>query len=178
MPDRDTAGAADEAGRQGDSGHDDDTGTDPIRTVLLPTDGSEGAEVAVAHAVSLAQTYGATLHVLAVADTKSYGTFTTGGAGSVIPALEERCRENVAAAADLIADLTSDEPDDPPVETAILHGFPAEEILRYAADHDTDLIVMGTHGRSGIDRVLLGSVTERVVRRAPIPVVTVRHPEA
>jgi nucleotide-binding universal stress UspA family protein len=148
---------------------------DPVRTILLPTDGSEGAEAAVAHAVSLARAYGATLHVIAVADTKSYGTFTTGGAGTVIPALEERCRENVAGAAALIAALTGDAPDDPPVETAVVRGFPAEEILRYADEHDADLIVMGTSGRSGIDRVLLGSVTERVVRRAPVPVVTVRQ---
>jgi nucleotide-binding universal stress UspA family protein len=158
---------------EGDSGGLDDT--HPIRTILLPTDGSEGAEVAVAHAVSLARTYGASLHVLAVADTKSYGTFTTGGADSVIPALEERCRAHVAATADLIADLTSDDPDSPAVETAVVHGFPSEEILRYADEHDADLLVMGTHGRRGVDRVLLGSVTERVVRRAPVPVVTVRR---
>ncbi|MFC5367568.1 universal stress protein [Salinirubrum litoreum] len=150
---------------------------DTVRTVLLPTDGSEGAEAAVAHAVSLAQTYGATIHVLAVADTKSYGTFTTGGAGTVISALEGRCREHVAATRELIADLTSDDPDSPAVETAVVRGFPAEEILRYAEEHDADLLVMGTHGRTGVGRVLLGSVTERVVRRARIPVVTVRQSE-
>jgi nucleotide-binding universal stress UspA family protein len=150
----------------------------PVQTILLPTDGSEGAEVAVAHAVSLAQAYDATLHVLAVADTMSYGTFTTGGAGTVISALEERCRENVAATETLVADLTSDDPGSPAVETAIRRGFPAEEILRYAEEQDADLVVMGTHGRTGVDRVLLGSVTERVVRRSPVPVVTVRQPDA
>jgi nucleotide-binding universal stress UspA family protein len=165
MPD-----AEDRVTDTGDAG-----GTHAIRTILLPTDGSEGAEVAAAHAVSLARTYGATVHVLAVADTKSYGTFTTGGADSVIPALEERCREHVTAAQELIADLTSDDPDSPVVETAVVHGFPAEEILRYAETVGADLLVMGTHGRTGVDRVLLGSVTERVLRRAPIPVVTVRQ---
>jgi nucleotide-binding universal stress UspA family protein len=146
--------------------------------ILLPTDGSEGAGVAVAHAVSLAQAYDATLHVVAVADTMSYGTFTTGGAGTVISALEERCRENLDAAEETIRGLTSDDPDSPAVETAMLRGFPAEEILRYADEQDADLIVMGTHGRTGVDRVLLGSVTERVVRRSPVPVVTVRQPDA
>ena len=153
-------------------------GADAIRTVLLPTDGSEGAEVAVAHAVSLAETYGATLHVLAVADTKSYGTFTTGGADTVVSALEERCRENLDGVETAVAGLTSDETDSPAVETAMRRGFPAEEILRYADEQDADLIVMGTHGRTGVDRVLLGSVTERVVRRSPVPVVTVRPPDA
>jgi nucleotide-binding universal stress UspA family protein len=168
MPDRDAEASDTEAA--GDA--------PAVRTILLPTDGSEGAEVAVGHAVSLAQTYGATLHVLAVADTKSYGTFTTGGAGTVISALEERCRENLEAAETIVADLTSDDPDSPAVETAIRRGFPAEEILRYAEEQDADLVVMGTHGRTGVDRVLLGSVTERVVRRSPVPVVTVRQPDA
>jgi nucleotide-binding universal stress UspA family protein len=166
MTDRDDAGDAGEAG------------DGAVRTILLPTDGSEGAEAAVAHAVSLAQAYDATIRVLAVADTKSYGTFTTGGAESVIPALEERCRENVAAARELITELCGEDGDAPPVETAVVRGFPAEEILRYAEEHGADLLVLGTHGRTGVGRVLLGSVAEKVVRTAPVPVVTVRGPAA
>jgi nucleotide-binding universal stress UspA family protein len=56
-------------------------------------------------------------------------------------------------------------------------GDPAEEIVRYAHEHAMDLIVMGTHGREGVMRVVLGSVAETVVRRAPCPVLTVHHPE-
>ena len=56
-------------------------------------------------------------------------------------------------------------------------GSPFLEIVRYAKDKNIDLIVLGTHGRSGLSHVLLGSVAERVVRKAPCPVLTVRHPE-
>ena len=54
---------------------------------------------------------------------------------------------------------------------------PCQEILRYAADENVDLIVMGTHGRGGVSHMLLGSIAERVVRRAPCPVLTVRSPQ-
>jgi nucleotide-binding universal stress UspA family protein len=61
-----------------------------------------------------------------------------------------------------------------PVETTVLEGSPSREIVRYAEEQDCDLIVMGTHGRGGIDRLLLGSVAERVVRASEVPVLTVR----
>ena len=56
-------------------------------------------------------------------------------------------------------------------------GKPADEIVRYAREHDVDLIVMGTHGREGVARVFIGSVAETVVRRAACPVLTLHHPE-
>ena len=56
-------------------------------------------------------------------------------------------------------------------------GRPTDEIVRYASEHEIDLIVMGTHGREGVARMLLGSVAEKVVRRAACPVLTVHHPE-
>ena len=59
----------------------------------------------------------------------------------------------------------------------VAEGIPAEEILRAARDKDVDLIVMGTHGRTGLAHVFMGSIAEKVVRRAPCPVLTVRHPE-
>lgn len=64
------------------------------------------------------------------------------------------------------------------VEIALLQGTPYDEIVRYAAENEHDLIVLGTHGRTGIRRALLGSVAERVVRKAPCAVLTVRLPEA
>ena len=59
----------------------------------------------------------------------------------------------------------------------LLTGSPFLEIIQYAKENNVDLIVMGTHGHSGLVHVLLGSVTERVVRKAPCPVLTIRHPE-
>ena len=61
-----------------------------------------------------------------------------------------------------------------PAETAVERGVPHEAILEYAAENDADAIVMATHGRTGVERFLLGSVTERVVRRSPVPVLVVR----
>jgi len=63
------------------------------------------------------------------------------------------------------------------VELVMEQGSPFLEIIRYAKDHDIDLIVMGTHGRGPIAHMLMGSVAEKVVRRAPCPVLTVKHPE-
>jgi nucleotide-binding universal stress UspA family protein len=60
------------------------------------------------------------------------------------------------------------------VTTEVLQGDPVETIADYAGEYGVDLVVMGTHGRGGVSRMLLGSVTERVVRTAPVPVLTVR----
>jgi len=60
------------------------------------------------------------------------------------------------------------------VTTAVERGIPHETVLEYAVANDVDLVVMGTHCRTGLDRVLLGSVAERVVRRSPVPVLVVR----
>jgi nucleotide-binding universal stress UspA family protein len=61
-----------------------------------------------------------------------------------------------------------------PIETHLIEGSPSREIVDFAVEQNCDLIVMGTHGRGGIDRLLLGSVAERVVRGSPVPVLTVR----
>jgi len=63
------------------------------------------------------------------------------------------------------------------VVTEIVEGNPHEEILNYVTEHGIDMIIMGTHGRTGLDRVVMGSVAERVVRRSPVPVLTVRGEE-
>ena len=139
-------------------------------SILVPTDGSETAAEAVIHALDLATQYDATLHVLSVVDPRQ---FSTVGAdpSSVLAAVEEGAREAVE---EVGAPATET---DVPVETAVRRGSPARTITEYATDNDVDLVVMGTHGRSGLDRYLLGSVTERVVRTAPVPVLTVRLEE-
>lgn len=60
----------------------------------------------------------------------------------------------------------------------IVEGNPHEEILEYVSEHGIDMVIMGTHGRTGLDRVVMGSVAERVVRRSPVPVLTVRGEES
>jgi len=131
---------------------------------LLPTDGSGGTDRAIDHALELAGTYDATLHVLSVLDDASLTSVSEDASSEV--------RADREAAVESIADRARDAGID--VVTSIREGAPHREILAYAAESEIDAIVMGTHGRSGVGRVLLGSVTERVVRDAPVPVVTVR----
>ncbi|SDM72196.1 Nucleotide-binding universal stress protein, UspA family [Halogranum gelatinilyticum] len=138
--------------------------------ILLPSDGSDAAAVATEHALNLAQRYDAQLHVLYVVDQSAVGGMMS-ESQLVASALEREGNEVVEAVAQLAGDHGVD------VTTSVVTGHPSRTILDYAADHDVDLVVMGTHGRSGIDRYLLGSVTERVVRRADVPVLAVRETE-
>lgn len=133
--------------------------------VLFPTDGSENAEVAFEHALSLAERYGARIHALYVVNT----TYTEVGATgrTTIDSLRERGESAVREVEELATANGID------VITRIEEGDPYREILEYA-EENVDLVVMGTRGRSGIDRYLLGSTTERVVRTADVPVFTIR----
>lgn len=136
--------------------------------VLVPVDGSDAAMAALEEAIGLADRVEATIHALYVVDPMHY--HGVGTEDLVIEALEE---EGEATLADVRERCRSHEV---PVETAIERGHPGSVIVDYASDNDLDLIVMATHGRRGLDRFLLGSVTERVVRRSTVPVLTVRAP--
>ena len=149
---------------------DDGSVTYPYDDVLVPTDGSEGAAAAVDPGVSIAGAYDATLHSLSVVDTRSLGVDVR--SGTVVDALEERAREAVAAVETRATDASVSD-----TETAVERGLPSECIRTYVVENDVGLVVMGTHGRSGISRYLLGSVAEKVARTSPVPVMTVREPE-
>lgn len=137
--------------------------------ILFPTDGSDGAEVALDHAADLAATYDATLHVLYVVDTDTQGMATIGN--EVVEELETEGQSVVEATTDRVDDRGI------AVVDQVLRGDPYETILEYAAVNGIDLVVMATHGRRGLERYLLGSVTEKVVRSADVPVLTVRMEE-
>lgn len=130
--------------------------------VLIPTDGSQGAQAAVEHGLEIAHQYDAIVHALYVVDTR------VSRSGPLLEALRREGREAVRKleVAGTRAGLD--------VTTEIGEGVPYEEILQYIATHGIDVVVMGTKGRSGVDRVLMGSVAERVVRHSPVPVLTVR----
>ncbi|WP_142857031.1 universal stress protein [Salinigranum halophilum] len=138
--------------------------------ILVPTDGSAAGDRAVEHAVEFATAYDATVHALYVVDAALYSSLEA-GVDAVIDALESEGQ----AAVDAVADRCEAEGID--VETAVLVGTIHRSIRDYVTDHDIDLVVMGTHGRKGIERFLLGSVTERTVRTSPVPVLTVRAPD-
>jgi len=137
--------------------------------ILLPTEGGEGARIVAEHAGTLAQQYGGTVHVLSVADTRNRFEGPTIGLGA--EAWEETERERARQAIDAaVATL----PDEVSVTHSVESGVPHSEILSYAEDTEVDLIVMGTHGRTGVDHYLIGSIAERVVRESVVPVLTVR----
>jgi nucleotide-binding universal stress UspA family protein len=139
--------------------------------ILVPTDGSTGTDRIVEHAAALADQHGSTLHLLYVVNTASFANLpmesSYEGIASMLEQEGETALDDAAATIERVApDVT--------VERAIREGSPAPEIVSYATESGCDLITMGTHGRGGINRLLLGSVAERVVRKSPVPVLTVR----
>ena len=137
--------------------------------ILLPTDGSDANNRAVEQAVGLARETGADLHVLFVLEDIPYAP------EMMDDTMEGQLREIGEATIEDIEGRAGEAGVD--VVTEIREGAPHTTILEYAEAADVDAIVMGTHGRSGLDRYLLGSVTERVVRTADVPMLTVRMGE-
>ena len=136
--------------------------------ILVPTDGSVEGERAVEYAIDLAREHDATIRAIYVVNAASYSGLPMETAWDGI---SDALREEGQAAVDRVTELA---PSDVPVETAVLEGSPSRTIIEQATPDRCDLVVMGTHGRGGIDRLLLGSVAERVVRSAAVPVLTVR----
>lgn len=149
-----------------------------ITTILLPTDGSECSGKATTYALSFAKHYGARVVALHVIDQRweeqtrvAFAEVGQDLSAKIRSGYEEEARRilrEVAGAAGKAG---------VPVETRIVTGIPYEEIVGVGKGLPADLIIMGTHGRSGVSHLLLGSVAEKVVRRAPCPVLTVRQDE-
>jgi nucleotide-binding universal stress UspA family protein len=139
----------------------------PIHTILHPTDLSDRSEFAFRLACALARDYGARLILLHVTSRPVIGYVE----GLVPPQSESRLRA-------LHEELHRLSVPDPriSVEHRLREGDPVAEILAVAQESSADLIVMGTHGRTGLARLLMGSVAEQVVRRAACPVLTVKTP--
>jgi nucleotide-binding universal stress UspA family protein len=138
------------------------------RNILLPTDGSDTVSVVAEHAGSLAQQYDATVHVLSVVDTRNRFEGPSLGLGS--EAWEEAEQERAEQA---VTDAVAALPDDVATTQAVRSGVPHTAIFEYTESADIDVVVMGTHGRTGLDHYLIGSIAERVVRESPVPVLTV-----
>lgn len=136
--------------------------------ILLPTDGSETTDRALKHALDLAGRYDAELHVLYVVDATVFANDVE--TGTIVEEFETVGNRIVDNATQRAADAGIE-----PARTAVVRGTPHERILEYIDENDIDLVVMGTHGRTGLDRYLLGSVTEKVVRLSDAPVLTVRE---
>jgi nucleotide-binding universal stress UspA family protein len=140
-----------------------------FENILVPTDGSKPAREAATHALELAQTYDATLHGLYVVDRGAYASRPGWTWNELQHGLEqdgETVLENVQSRA---------ASNGVPVAVEMTHGVPHQEIGEYCDRHEIDLVAMGTHGRSGLTRQIVGSVTERVLRSADVPVLTIRR---
>jgi nucleotide-binding universal stress UspA family protein len=132
--------------------------------ILIPTDGSQSVGKATEQGLEIAARFGATVHTLYVVEPVPATDY---GGDQLYDALQSEGERLMKEMVQECENLGLE------VETDIRSGKPHEAILDYADEHGIDLIVMGTHGRTGLDRYLLGSVTEKVVRLSNVPVLTV-----
>ena len=142
-----------------------------MRKILAPTDFSEGSKRALKYAVSFAKEYHASLTVLHVVDVIYYDYGWMYGGVPMPDRVICEHDENVQSALEEFVPQSYREGLDVTLEVG--HGQPFREIIRYAREHEADLVVLATHGRMGLSHLFLGSVAEKVVRGAPCPVLTV-----
>lgn len=146
-----------------------------LNRILFPTDFSEFSLHALKYAQSFAEAYKAEIHILHIVDEASLYWMAMGPNSLPIgPSSEELLDVARKEMADFLSEHLAESKN---IQSEVALGRPFSEIIRYARDTKIDLIVLCTHGRSGLQHALLGSVTEKVVRKAPCPVLTVRHPE-
>lgn len=145
--------------------------------ILIPTDGSTPATNAARKGVEIAVAHDATVHVMSVVEPVPLGGLSAGpepastGHGEIIGEQEEQARNAIETVTKLCEDHGVD------AVEALVYGKPSEEIIDYVDEEGINAIVMGTHGRSGAERLLIGSVAEKVVRQSPVPVMTIRQSE-
>jgi nucleotide-binding universal stress UspA family protein len=140
-----------------------------IGRVLAPVDLSDQSELVMNHAAALSESYSAPLDLLHVVEEAAYpNVYGLDPLTPSAPNVQDRAREALESLASTL-DLRTD-----PVNVHVLAGNAARDIVEFAEEHAADLIVMATHGRTGLERFLIGSVAEKVVRRAPCPVFTLK----
>jgi nucleotide-binding universal stress UspA family protein len=138
-----------------------------LRHILVATDFGPAADAALTYGRALARNFSATLHVLHV--TENF---------FMRPSVADPHTLKAAATRRLDALLSDDDRRDLHAHATLeTSDHPADAIIDYARQADIDLVIMGTHGRTGVSQLFVGSVAERVVRTAPCPVLTVKHPE-
>jgi nucleotide-binding universal stress UspA family protein len=147
-----------------------------IARIMVPTDFSPASDAALDYACALSGQMGASIELVHVFDDPfASGAFV--GDGTVMMPVDLRQSLEVAAREQLAARHAKHVASLPGSSTTLLMGAPAKRIVEHAREIGADLIVMGTHGRTGLSHLLLGSVAERVVRTSSCPVLTTREPE-
>lgn len=139
-----------------------------VRRILVPVDFSDASDVAVDHAKEIALTYGAELDLLHVVEQPFYPS------AYGIDSVTFPTQEVVDRVEKQLGEMARTEIGYEHVMVEATVGDPADEILRHVDDNESDLVVIATHGRTGLDRILLGSVAERVLRQSPTPVFVVK----
>ncbi|MCF7854110.1 MAG: universal stress protein [Candidatus Pacebacteria bacterium] len=145
-----------------------------IHKILCPVDFSVSSYHALEYAIAFAEKYKAELKVVYVMEVAA-AALSLSEVDVTDPGLLEQLQSDANDKLDQIAKETRERHE--PVTQQMLYGKPFVEIITAAKDWQADVIIMGTHGRTGLEHVLIGSVAEKVVRKAPCPVLTVRHPE-
>jgi nucleotide-binding universal stress UspA family protein len=145
-----------------------------LKKVLVPTDFSDSARHAFSYGLSFAAEYEAELVLLHVVE-----NLTVGYASDLFPVPMAEVFQEISGYAKAELQKLAEEARKRGVSVTelVVQGKPSAEIIRHAAENEVDMIVLGTHGKGMLDQALFGSTTERVVRRAPCPVLTVRKPE-
>jgi len=162
------------------SGKDNDVDVeDDYSRVLITTDGSENAEVAIPHGTAIAQRYGSEVHVLNVVDIQAAGgAFNAGGLEKeFLERLDARGQEAVDSVADEIKESAPDLTVETAVERTTSFDGAAAGVREYVEENEVDIVVMGSHGRSNFKRQILGSVASTVLRTVDVPVLVVKRAE-
>ena len=147
-----------------------------LKNILVATDFSEPSDAALTYGRALARNFGATLHVVHVVGYVDALVYGADAYAVSIPELQEDLEQAARTQlANLLVD--NDRPALPIQQVVLTSNMPAAAIVDYASRQLIDLIVSGTHGRGAVAHLFMGSVAERLVRTAPCPVLTVRHPE-
>ena len=147
-----------------------------LKKILYPTDFSKHSLAALPYAKEMAEKFGAELHVLHVVDS-AYQYWMAGGEDTAAVVISEN--ELMDSAQQQMDDFIEKNLGDykSPMTVKLLPGRPFLEIIHYARDQGIDMIVIATHGYGALTSMLIGSVTEKVLRKAPCPVMTIRHAE-
>jgi nucleotide-binding universal stress UspA family protein len=145
--------------------------SDFCRSIVIATDGSENTQKAISYGIKLAKLSGATVHALHVVDISSVSQSWTAGKETIHEVLTKDGQKAISKVKECGETLGVD------VKEVLLEGHPSKEIIDFAENNDIDLIVMGTLGKTGLDRFLMGSVAGTVVRNSKVPVLVVRGEE-
>ena len=141
------------------------------RNIVIATDGSENTRRAISYGIKFAKFSGATVHALHVIDTSSLSQSWTVGWETMYEIQKSEGQKAISKVKEY------GEASEVDVKEVFLEGHPSSEIIDYAENNDIDLIVMGTLGKTGLNRFLLGSVAEKIVRNSKVPVLVVRSEE-